>query len=321
MTNFDSDRVIILYYHPGAGGKFLGNSLALSSDCVMMNSRLAKMQLDGKLSQKQKLSILLTAIERSGNSWNDLGFTDKNWFGIDYESMKEKYGVDSVFDLDQDQFKSMVYTDELFQYVTSNNTKYFSKSAMVIELKKKLSIWKNAKILSLKNEKLFKTIRRYENPWDDQLKLKSIWSLMPKEERGDWKEPISPTERNPNPGNINIIPENVRSTLLYHLNDSEFMRRVVEHMQPKYSVSVPKLYSEYKNISEEVKYILENENTSEEYAHPDSIFVWDCNWYLSEQNTIHNIKCLYDVLELEGYDEQSIRSYYRSWIKKLEELI
>ena len=36
------------------------------------------------------------------------------------------------------------------------------------------------KILSLKNEKLFKTIRRYENPWDDQLKLKSIWSLMPK---------------------------------------------------------------------------------------------------------------------------------------------
>ena len=134
---------------------------------------------------------------------------------IDYESMKEKYGVDSVFDLDQDQFKSMVYTDELFQYVTSNNTKYFfEKCHGPIELKKKLSIWKNAKILSLKNEKLFKTIRRYENPWDDQLKLKSIWSLMPKEERGDWKEPISPTERNPNPGNINIIPENVRSTLI-----------------------------------------------------------------------------------------------------------
>ena len=57
------------------------------------------------LVRKQKLSILLTAIERSGNSWNDLGFTDKNWFGIDYESMKEKYGVDSVFDLDQINLK------------------------------------------------------------------------------------------------------------------------------------------------------------------------------------------------------------------------
>ena len=28
--------------------------------------------------------------------------------------MKEKYGVVSVFDLDQDQLKSMVYTDEYF---------------------------------------------------------------------------------------------------------------------------------------------------------------------------------------------------------------
>ena len=35
--------------------------------------------------QKQKLSILLKAIENTGNSWNDLGFTDKNWFGLDYE--------------------------------------------------------------------------------------------------------------------------------------------------------------------------------------------------------------------------------------------
>ena len=103
------------------------------------------------LAQKQKLSILLTAIERSGNSGMIWDLLIKIELGIDYESMKEKYGVDSVFDLDQDQFKSMVYTDELFQYVTSNNTKYFfEKCHGPIELKKKLSIWKNAKNIIIK---------------------------------------------------------------------------------------------------------------------------------------------------------------------------
>ena len=98
-------------------------------------------------------------------------------------------------------------------------------------------------------------------------------------------------------------------------------KKVKEIVNSKYSISVPKYFTDYKNLTQEDKEILESENTSEEYVDPNSIFVWDCNWYLSEQNTIHNIKCLYDVLELKGYDEQSTRSYYRSWIKKLEELI
>ena len=82
MTNFDSDRVIILYYAIGAGGKFLAHNLSLSPDCVMMNSKLAMMQLEGKLNQKQKVSILLESIKNTDSEWKDFGFNDIDWFGF-----------------------------------------------------------------------------------------------------------------------------------------------------------------------------------------------------------------------------------------------
>jgi len=313
MTNFDSDRVIILYYAVGAGGRFLANSLSLSPDCVMMNSRLARMQLDGNLNLKQKLAILLKGIDNTGLVWDDLSFRDSDWFGLDYDNQPEKLGVVEYFHLPDSELKTKVYTHEYFKYLTINDTKYlFITSHSESELNKLLSVWKNAKVLSLKNEKLFCRIRNFPNY---QLQYKIIWDLIPEEEKIGWLEPPYYSK------NFLNHPQNTQNTVLKYLKNPDFGKKVKELSNPKYTIPVPKSYIEYNNLGKEEKRILESENTTEEYAHPDSVFVWDCNWYLSEQNTIHNTKCLYDVLELQGYDEQSTRSYYRSWIKKLEELI
>ncbi len=289
MTNFDSDRAIILYYDVGAGGRFLANSLSLSSDCVMMNSRLAKMQLDGELSQKQKLSTLLSRLDKNNNPrlWNDFDLNDKDWFGMNYVGLTKKFGVIDFHEFNHHELKDMLYTDKLFQYVSINNTKYFFMTCHgPLELENILLIWKNAKIVSFKNQNLFKLIRNMNdrskmNPYDDQLKLRLIWSLIPEEERGDWEEPPIPTEK-PSPlahlptlnSIVNNIPENLKPKVLDYLNDPKICHEISKNIKPKYSIPVPKLYSEYRNITEKEKKILESENTSEEFVHPNSMFIW-----------------------------------------------
>ncbi len=191
MTNFDSDKVIIFHYDTGAGGRFLANNLSLSSDCVMMNAKLAMMQLDGKLNQKQKLSVLLSALNKTLDHWIDLGFNDREWIGIDYTTMPEKLKVIDYYYLDECELKTKVYTNKDFQYLTVNNTKYlFLTSHSPEELDKLLSVWKNAKVISLKNENLFKHVRRFEHSdaYNYQTKLKTVWKLILKEEPVDFMD-------------------------------------------------------------------------------------------------------------------------------------
>jgi hypothetical protein len=54
--------------------------------------------------------------------------------------------------------------------------------------------------------------------------------------------------------------------------------------------------------------------------YPDKIFhIWDAEWFLTEENTLENIKNLYDLLGLEGYNEQVISVAYKMWMVKLDE--
>lgn len=47
---------------------------------------------------------------------------------------------------------------------------------------------------------------------------------------------------------------------------------------------------------------------------------WNVNWFLNENDTVSNIKKLYDVLELSDFDEKLIRKMYKIWISKLDEI-
>lgn len=51
-----------------------------------------------------------------------------------------------------------------------------------------------------------------------------------------------------------------------------------------------------------------------------TLYVWDTNWYFSEKNTITHIKELYEMLQLSGFDENSISRYYNVWIKTMNNL-
>ena len=42
---------------------------------------------------------------------------------------------------------------------------------------------------------------------------------------------------------------------------------------------------------------------------------FDNNVYLNEEKTLNEVKKIYDILNLSGFNEQAISEYYRKWIK------
>jgi hypothetical protein len=51
-----------------------------------------------------------------------------------------------------------------------------------------------------------------------------------------------------------------------------------------------------------------------------TFYMWDTNWYFSEEDTITHIKELYKILHLSGFDENAISKYYNVWIKTMSDL-
>jgi hypothetical protein len=45
---------------------------------------------------------------------------------------------------------------------------------------------------------------------------------------------------------------------------------------------------------------------------------WDCNWFLTEDETIKNVKSLYSEMNLGKFNEKLIREMYKIWIRKID---
>ena len=107
--------------------------------------------------------------------------------------------------------------------------------------------------------------------------------------------------------NADVYEELNSLTIEEYQQLSESKRREIER---KYSVSYDEILSLFnKNYNQlDVYYDIFLNKTS---------FIWDVNWYLSEDDTANNIKRLYDILEFDDYDEDLIRKMYQGWIKSL----
>jgi len=84
-------------------------------------------------------------------------------------------------------------------------------------------------------------------------------------------------------------------------------------LEEKYNMSI---FEIVKKTNVYYKTHLEIENQIQTFKkHCD--YIWNVNWYLSETDTLHNIKNLYDILGLSGYDEKIIKIMYEKWIDKI----
>lgn len=109
-----------------------------------------------------------------------------------------------------------------------------------------------------------------------------------------------------------------------------------ERIKSKYSSTVERLFRcdilninkwDMSNMECDIKFknIIKNEyknmnlyKESNDLIKDKITFQWNCNWFLSENETIENIKILYNDLSLGECDENLIREMYKVWINRID---
>ena len=197
MSIFQTDKLIILYYRPGAGGKFLANCLGLSSQVVLQDADFAQQQLDGKLDTAQKFNHLISRLDDTKVFWKDLGLGDYQYFGLP--------GVRG----EESQLKPIckkVHDQKLFFVAALHNI----TALEVLSLK-----WPNAKIINFVNSKNFLTAYR-KVYLDKQLKY---WNQI---KSSDWPETPPGTVKE-----IRMLPQNIQDTL-----KKQFQNEIYSNIEP-----------------------------------------------------------------------------------------
>jgi hypothetical protein len=155
MINFNTDKLIIFYYLPGSGGKFVINTLGLSSKSFFQDNALVNEQLNGKFNKNEKLNLLLDRLELMSESWNDLNMGCGQLFGsgLGYYGLKHTAIIN-------DNVRNLFCFNKEIESISNLDTYFFLVSDSFSQLEKNLKFWPNAKVIELVNtENFVKTYR------------------------------------------------------------------------------------------------------------------------------------------------------------------
>lgn len=131
---FETDRLILVYYPAGAGGKFLINALGLSNQSVLQDIELAKKQHQGRLSSDDKLNLIT---KRYQKRVYDADLSCAHLFGlvdIQYPTLKEYY-----------PFNNFIKT------IIENKYYFFMVTHTATQLKNMLEVWPQARLIYFTN--------------------------------------------------------------------------------------------------------------------------------------------------------------------------
>ena len=117
---------------------------------------------------------------------------------------------------------------------------------------------------------------------------------------------------------FNSLPTDIKEKIKYnHQSKIEQLFNYEIHSTHKWHMSNMECYvnemdiilQENKNLHlyKESNELLKNKITHE----------WDCNWFLTEDETVEHIKILYSELDLGKCNEQLIRKMYKIWIHRI----
>lgn len=168
---FTTSKLVIVRYPNWAGGKFLINCLGLSAGAVLQDRQLARDDLDGQLSSRDKFDILIKRLENQHSKfWYDLDLGCQQLFGF------------MATDVVSDDFKNNIYHN-LLSYDLSKSGRYFFIVAHTPTQYKNLkNVFPNALSIVFKNSNKF-VIERSNSPmmvkmWNDI--KQDHWPMPPK---------------------------------------------------------------------------------------------------------------------------------------------
>jgi hypothetical protein len=288
FVNFNTDRVVIVQYPPGAGGKFLVNSLALGSNAVFHQADFAQLQLKQGLSAQEKLDILSNRLKDIKEKWNDLRFCNLNFFGITNETYLEQYS-----DLKQLwPLKSIVqHTIEAdcYFFITVHTAKYLEAT---------MQVWPNAKIVVFENSEDF--LKEYRSEYlaeteiDYQqqilIQLKRYWGLI----RDPSWPMLPPTDIN----QLEALPPAIVQEINRQFRElySYFLK--VDNNQ----LNVNSIMNQHLDC------LIQNKNVN----------FWNTSHYFSKDTTVSNIISLSQTLGIKNIDKDIVGQYYQQWINKIK---
>jgi len=311
--NFDCDRVIGIYFTPGFGGKFLGNCLALSDDMTFQYNLLVEMQLNGELEIEKKIKILNNQLT----------------FNVDMGETK-LFGSSENIKFPHYNMKNVKYNSNMIRL--TNSEKYFFLTIHGNhELTQVLNTWKNCKYIIFNDNLLFSKLRNFRKD-----KFPFVWEML---KENDWdKDLLMFDGLLANLYDLLELSPDLLNKVKNKLKDKKFISKVnkkyeinkFEYLWDLYKENnwpneCPKSLREYINFPEEIKNIIEKKfNVNDKKIKKitkniNCIYVWDTNWYLSEEKFLYHIEKLYAIIGLKRYDKFKILNYYNNWIDTLDE--
>jgi hypothetical protein len=97
-------------------------------------------------------------------------------------------------------------------------------------------------------------------------------------------------------------------------------------LKTKEQYPIPRSFSEFFNLPVEQQNSLKKAYERDDVKYEEwssqlkNLYVWDTNWYFSEQDTVTHVKELYDFFNLKDFNEKLITHFYRKWIDTLDKL-
>ena len=144
MIDFNTNRLIIVCYPRGAGGKFLINALGLSNGAVFQDNDLAMQQLSKLFTPEDKLAYIQTQVELITDQWTDLNLGCYQLFGMHNENYFQNQPVEINQNIQQ------IIDQGLYFFIVAHDASLAESY---------LSYWPNAKIIIFKNTENFLAAR------------------------------------------------------------------------------------------------------------------------------------------------------------------
>jgi hypothetical protein len=202
MINFDSDKLVIVCFPAGGGGKFLVNALGLSDRCLFQNADLAEQQFHDKFTPQDKLNYLLVRLDSVSEKWDDIDLHSPYLFGIN--------AIEHV-----GQSRETVVYNPIIEKITHINQHYFFIVAHDLDWTRAcLGIWPNAKTILFENYEEFILSRNLKI--DNTAEMIDNWKQI----RGiDWPvdAPMSLKE-------LDALPEIVRKEAVESFHYDNFFK-------------------------------------------------------------------------------------------------
>ena len=279
--NFDTDRVTIVCYPWGAGGKFLINCLGLASNSCLQHIELVKYQLMNDFSTVDKKVHIGNAINSVIDKWNDLNLGANVLTGVEEESYIGSYPSTAQYWPWHAGMDRLVNSGLLF----------FIDTHTLTHLRAILQVWPRANILLITKSEDFLRLRNF-NP-----KAKGIvdyWDSI----RG----PAWPEEPPMTWSQLNDLPTWIRDEI-GELFEWEICR----------FIDSPEVQAlNHAAEQQEIQKIKQ--------AFPNNRFLMlDGSMYLNWNTTRIAIEQCYDWLGLTDIDRDFIEFYYRRWIDTIKQ--